>query len=146
MVKLRLLGRRLGGVGGLIKEGDVGAEVFFSFVASTGNDAVGLARKLLRELDVLMPKFFKFRAFFAGVVGLCSSKKVLGDDSADPLSVLRGLKSGEKDVGAAFAIGDSGDGPGEGSVTEDESMVEMVVVGELSEDSDANVDVLSRCT
>jgi hypothetical protein len=41
-------------------------------------------------------------------------------------------------------MGDSGDGPGEGSVTEEESMVEMVVVGELSEDSDANVEVLSR--
>lgn len=40
-----------------------------------------------------------------------------------------------------MATGDSGDTPGDGSVTEDESMVEMVVVGELSEEA---VDVLSR--
>lgn len=146
MVKLRLLGRRLGGVGGLMKDGDAGAEVFFSFFATAGRGAVGLERRLLSEVDVLIPRFFKFLGFFAGVVGLCNSKKVLGEFSDEPLSILRDLKSATKEEGAALAMGDSGDGPGEGSVTEDESIVEMVVVGELSEDSDANVEVLSRCT
>lgn len=40
-----------------------------------------------------------------------------------------------------LGMGDSGEGPGEGSVTEDESMVDIVVVGELSEDA---VELLSR--
>jgi hypothetical protein len=41
--------------------------------------------------------------------------------------------------------GVSGDGPGEGSVIEEESNVETVVVGDDSEDSDADVEMLSRC-
>jgi hypothetical protein len=91
---------------------------------------------------VLMPRFLRFRGFFAGVVGRCSSKKALGDASADGGSVLRDLKSATNDNGAAvFARGDSGDTPGDGSVTDDESMVEMVVVGELSEEV---VELLSR--
>jgi hypothetical protein len=145
MVKLRLLGRLLGGVGGLMKDGDAGADVFFSLFASAGRNPLGAARKLLNEVEVFMPRFFKFRAFFAGVVGLCSSKKVLGEVSDEPVSVLRERKSATKEEGVVFETGDSGDGPGDGSVTEDESMVEMVVVGEESDDSDASVDVLSRC-
>jgi hypothetical protein len=46
--------------------------------------------------------------------------------------------------GMALA-GVSGDGPGDGSVMEEESKVETVVVGEDSEDSEAEVDMLSRC-
>ena len=42
-------------------------------------------------------------------------------------------------------IGDSGDELGEGSDNDDESTVEIVVVGEESVESDACVDVLSRC-
>jgi hypothetical protein len=38
-------------------------------------------------------------------------------------------------------MGDSGEGPGEGSVTDDESIVEIVVVGELSDEA---VELLSR--
>src|SRR4051812_27101269 len=128
MVRLRLLGRLLGGVGGLMNEGDVGAEVFFSLTAREGKNPLGLARKLLSEVEVLMPKFFRFLGFFAGVVGLANSKKVLGEDSVEPVSVRRDLRSATKEEGAVFATGDSGDGPGDGSVTEDESMVEMVVV------------------
>lgn len=140
MVKLRLDGRRLGGVGGLMKEGEGGSELFFSFFSTAGR-AAGFRRRLPSDVDVLIPKFFRFRGFFAGVVGLCSSKKVFGDESCEPLSVLRDRKSATNDEDAALATGDSGDGPGDGSVTEEESMVEIVVVGELSEDV---VDVLSR--
>ena len=42
-------------------------------------------------------------------------------------------------------IGDLGDELGEGSDNDDESTVEIVVVGEESVESDACVDVLSRC-
>lgn len=141
MVKLRFDGRRLGGVGGLMKDGDGGAELFFSFFSMTGSEAVGLVRRLVSEVDVLIPRFFRFRGFFAGVVGRCSSKKVLGEESCGPVSALRDRKSATNEVGAALAMGDSGDGPGDGSVTEEESIVDIVVVGELSEDA---VDVLSR--
>jgi hypothetical protein len=127
-----------------MKDGDVGAEVFLSLFTRSGSEPVGAARRLLSDVDVLMPRFFRFLGFFAGVVGLCSSKNVFGEESDELVSVLRDRKSATKDEGVALAIGDSGDGPGEGSVTEDESMVDIVVVGELSDDSDANVEVLSR--
>lgn len=44
-----------------------------------------------------------------------------------------------------MVTGDSGDDEGEGSVNEDESAVEIVVVGEESVDSEACVDVESQC-
>lgn len=89
-----------------------------------------------------MPRFFKFRAFFAGVVGLCNSKNALGDESPELVSGLRERKSATKDEDAAvLASGDSGEAPGEGSVTDDESIVDIVVVGELSEEA---VELLSR--
>lgn len=146
IVKLRFDGLLLGGVGGLMKDGEAGAEGFFSLGATTGRVEVAVHRRLPRELAVLIPRFFRFRAFFAGVTGLASSKKVVGEFSDEPLSVLLDLKSATKDDGAIFAEGDSGDGPGDISVAEELSMVEMVVVGELSSDSDARVDVLSRWT
>lgn len=140
MVKLRFDGRRLGGVGGFMNKGDGGAELFFSFFSTAGSDAVGFNRRLPSEDDVLMPRFFRFRGFLAGVVGLASSKNVLGEASWEPASVRRERKSATKEAVAGLAMGDSGDGPGEGSVTDDESMVDMVVVGELSDEA---VDVLS---
>lgn len=141
MVRLRFEGRLLGGVGGLMKDGDAGAEGFFSFLSTTSVEAFWAVRRFPSEEEVLMPRFFKFRGFLAGVVGLASSKKVFVLGSCDGLSVLRDRKSATKEVEAVFATGDSGDCPGDGSVTVEESMVEMVVVGELSEEA---VDVLSR--
>ena len=44
-----------------------------------------------------------------------------------------------------MVIGDSGEELGEGSDNEDESTVEIVVVGDESVESDACVDVLARC-
>lgn len=135
MVRLRLDGRLLGGVGGLMNSGEGGAELVFSLLG-TG------PRRLVRDVVVLMPRFFRFRAFFAGVVGLCSSKKALGEESPGLVSGRRARKSAMKDeVAAVLASGDSGEGPGDGSVTDDESIVEMVVVGELSEEA---VELLSR--
>jgi hypothetical protein len=141
MVRLRLEGRRLGGVGGFMKSGEGGAELFLSLGGTTTMGAGVWARKLLSDEAVLIPKLLMFRAFFAGVVGLCNSKKAFGEESPEAASLLD-LKSATNEEGAAvLARGDSGDGPGDGSVTEDESMVDMVVVGELSEDV---VELLSR--
>jgi hypothetical protein len=42
-------------------------------------------------------------------------------------------------------IGDSGDELGEGSDSEEESTVDMVVVGDESVESEVCVEVLSRC-
>lgn len=124
-----------------MKEGEGGSELFFSAFPTAGRAAAGFSRRLPKDVEVLIPRFLRFRGFFAGVVGLCSSKKVFGDESWEPLSILLDRKSATNDVDAVFATGDSGDGPGDGSVTDDESMVEIVVVGELSEDV---VELLSR--
>jgi hypothetical protein len=51
----------------------------------------------------------------------------------------------EKADSGMMVIGDSGDVLGDLSVIEAESTVETVVVGDESFDSDADVDVLSRC-
>ena len=141
IVKLKFDGRLRGGVGGLMKRGDGGAELFFSLLAGAARAAGAWARRLVSEVVVLIPRFFKFRAFFAGVVGRCNSKKLPVDDVPSAVSGLRALKSAAKEWFMILGMGDSGEGPGEGSVTEDESMVEIVVVGELSEDA---VELLSR--
>jgi hypothetical protein len=141
IVRLRFEGRLLGGVGGLINSGEGGAELFLSLLTTPIGAGVW-PRRLVREVVVLMPRFFKFRAFFAGVVGLCNSKKALGDESPGLVSGLRDRKSATKEEEAAvLANGDSGEAPGDGSVTEEESIVEMVVVGELSDEA---VELLSR--
>ncbi len=51
----------------------------------------------------------------------------------------------EKEDKGTKVTGDSGDELGEGSDRDDESTVDMVVVGDESVESDACVDVLSRC-
>lgn len=99
IVKLRFDGLRLGGVGGLMNNGDGGAELFFSFGATAMGAGVW-ARRLPRDEAVLMPRFLRFRGFFAGVVGRCSSKKVFEAASPDDCSVLRERKSATNDKGA----------------------------------------------
>src|SRR5947209_1002329 len=51
----------------------------------------------------------------------------------------------ENEERGTIVTGDSGDDEGEGAVNEEESAVEMVVVGEESVDSEVCVDVESRC-
>jgi len=68
MVKPRLLGFLLGGVGGLTKEGEPGAENVDSFFTS-GKDAEEAARPVFNKLDVFTARFFRFLGFLAGVVG-----------------------------------------------------------------------------
>jgi hypothetical protein len=50
-----------------------------------------------------------------------------------------------KDDRGTRVMGDSGEELGEGSDNEDESTVDIVVVGEESVESDVCVDVLSQC-
>lgn len=143
IVRLRFEGLRLGGVGGLMNNGDGGAELFFSFGATAMGAGV-CARRLLSDDVVLIPRFLRLRGFFAGVVGRCSSKKVPDDESPDGWSVLLDLKSATNDEGArVLPSGDSGETPGDGSVTDEESMVDMVVVGELSEEAVELLSLLS---
>ena len=132
IVRLRFDGRLRGGVGGLMKRGDGGAELFFSASAGAGAAAGPWARRFVREVVVLMPRFFRLRAFLAGVVGRANSKKLCADKTPSEVSGLRALKSEAKEWFEILGKGDSGEGPGEGSVTDEESMVDMVVVGELS--------------
>jgi hypothetical protein len=51
----------------------------------------------------------------------------------------------ENDDSGKIVTGDSGEELGDGSVNAEESAVDIVVVGDESVDSDACVDVLSRC-
>lgn len=51
----------------------------------------------------------------------------------------------ENDDNGTSVIGDSGDELGDGSDNEEESTVDIVVVGDDSVESDACVDVLSLC-
>lgn len=134
IVRLRFDGRLRGGVGGLMKRGDGGAELLFSASAGAGAAAGPWARRFVREVVVLMPRFFRLRAFLAGVVGRANSKKLCADKTPSEVSGLRALKSEAKEWFEILGKGDSGEGPGEGSVTDEESMVDMVVVGELSEE------------
>lgn len=137
MVRPRLLGLRLGGVGGFMNVGEAGAEVL-SILPASGKEAVETARPKGNAPVVLTAKFFRLRAFLAGVAGCCISKS-----GALPDSILRkpGVSITTED-GETVVAGDSGEGPGERSVVDAESVVLIVVVGEESE-SDAEVDVLS---
>lgn len=87
-------------------------------------------------------RFFKFRAFFAGVAGRCISKKgsVRVRSGGVNLAASPIVERGEMFVEA----GVSGEVPGEDSVMDAESIVDTVVVGDESDDSDAEVDVLFR--
>jgi hypothetical protein len=51
----------------------------------------------------------------------------------------------ENEERGIIVMGDSGEDDGDGSVKEDESVVEIVVVGDESVDSEACVDVESLC-
>jgi hypothetical protein len=137
MVKLMFPIFRRGGVGGLTKAGDAGADVLSW---SAGGGAVEMARPRLYEAEVLTARFFKFRGLFAGVTGLWVS--TVGSDKASDFKGSSDVKR-EAFMAKLSDWGDCGDGPGEGSVMDDESK-EAVVVGEDSVESEAEVEVLFR--
>ena len=117
-VSPRLLGFRLGGVGGLTKDG----EVFILLDGGSGKLVVEAARAECRE--VLTARFLRLRPFLGGGC-FCSSKN--GLLSSD----VRGRSMPTAEV---VGGGDSGDEPGDGSVALESSIVEMVVVGDESLD------------
>jgi hypothetical protein len=131
--KLSRLGFRLPfSVGGFINDGEEGSEVW--------------------KLSILE---FKFRARLLGFFGLRGDGEVIGRSSfrgkqALLLSIFKLWKGSKRNVdpenedSGTKVIGDSGEELGEGSDKEEESTVEIVVVGEESVESEACVDVLSR--
>jgi hypothetical protein len=129
---------RRGGVGGLTNAGAAGIEIWLEAVGLNG--AVANARPRLYDPAVLTARPLRFRGFFDGADDFCISKKGnLVDSDLTMSSPLNREASITNDMGA----GVSGEGPGEGSVMEEESR-ETVVVGEDSADSEAEVEVLSR--
>ena len=117
-VRPRLLGFRLGGVGGFTNEGEIIGEESMLLGAGNGKLVVEAARPGCRL--VLTARFFKLRPFLGGGC-FCNSKN--GRLSSD----VRGLPPAKLAGG-----GDSGDEPGDGSVALESSTVEIVVVGEDS--------------
>jgi hypothetical protein len=123
-------------VGGLIKEGDEGAD---DWNAST-------------------PGVLRFKARLLGFLNLRGDGDVMGRSSPKGTRMLSTISRrlneskppgpnvdpGNEDKGTSVT-GDSGEELGEGSESEEESKVEIVVVGDESVESEACVDVLSWC-
>lgn len=131
--KLKILGFFLAFKGGgLIKEGEDGSEV---------NSSI-LGRRLRARL---------LGFFFLGEGEVIGRSMVIGGGRVSISPIFRFWKESSpkedpvnEDSGTSV-IGDSGDELGDGSDSEDESAVDTVVVGEESVESDACVEVLSRC-
>jgi hypothetical protein len=128
---------RFGGVGGFTNNGDVGAEVCFCGSGFIGAVASDLPR--LYAAEVLTARFFRFLPRLAGVLGL---RSVGGRTRVSVVPFSAGVNR-EASIAKFIEAGDCGEGPGEGSVIEEESK-DTVVVGEDSVDSDAEVEVLFR--
>lgn len=151
MVSPSLLGFRFGGLGGTMNEGDAGAEIGCEDstteaveMASLGSCAPGLV-----VVDMFKERFFMFRIFLPGDSGRVRPGRGRSEPGGDSIPLFSGnwlvnLKD-LKDVRGAIETADSGDELGEGSVTDEESSVEIVVVGDESVDSEFTVEVLSRC-
>jgi hypothetical protein len=97
---------------------------------------------------ILSERPFVFRGFLPGELGTVVQfvSGLGGGCPPTPNSSVDGRPEGfeAKEDKGTISMGDSGDDEGDGSVTEDESAVEMVVVGEDSLDPGADVDVLPR--
>lgn len=118
--------------GGLIKEGEDGSDV---------NSSI-LGRRLRARL---------LGFFFLGEGEVIGRSTVIGGGLVSISPIFKFWKESRpnedpvnEDNGTSVT-GDSGDELGDGSESEDESTVDTVVVGEESVESDAWVEVLSRC-
>jgi hypothetical protein len=132
-----MLGFFLGfGIGGFTNEGDTGAEVCWGSPNPGSFSANPFAFLGLRGLGEVMGRSY------VTVPKDCStgwSDIVRSSRECIPKVVP------EKDDRGIIVTGDSGDELGDGSVNEEESAVDIVVVGEESVDSEAFVEALSRC-
>jgi hypothetical protein len=148
MVKPKLVNFRRGGVGGFTNTGDTDAGALSIAVticegAEGAEGAEVTARpKEYVAVAVSTARFLRLRAFFAGVAGRCISKKGSVLDLSGGLN--RDASAMPDNEEMLEEPGVSGEVPGEDSVIEEESIVDTVVVGEESEDSDADVDSLFR--
>jgi len=144
MVKPKLLNFRRGGVGGFTNTGEgAGALSIAVSICEAAKGAVVTARfKEYVAVAVSTARFLRLRAFFAGVAGRCISKKGSVLDLSGGLN--RDASAMPDNEEMLEEPGVSGEVPGEDSVMEEESIVDTVVVGEESEDSDADVDELFR--
>lgn len=133
MVKPKLLGFRRGGGGGLTKDGERTGAVASGWIWS-GRLVVDAARGPC--LEVLTARFLRFRPFLGGGC-FCSSKY-----GAVLSSAVRGLSMPTAKV---VGGGDSGDDPGDGSVAEESSTVETVLIGEDSFEPVVFVESLKLC-
>jgi hypothetical protein len=127
----------LGGVGGLTNAGLAGADVLSGPSAFSG--VVEIARPKLYAAAVLTARFLRLRPRFPGVAGLGTST---GTISESGFELLRAVNR-EASMAKFMLDGDCGEGPGDGSVIDEESN-DIVVVGEESAESDAEVDVELR--
>jgi hypothetical protein len=133
VLRLRILGFLLAFEGGgLIKEGEDGSEVNVSRVGRR------LSARLLGFLGFLGEGEVIGRSTVS--CGGLSNSPIFrlwkeSNPNDDPVNDDSGMR----------VIGDSGDELGDGSDNEDESTVDIVVVGEESVESEACVEVLSRC-
>ena len=141
------LGFLFGGFGGTMKDGDEGAVIGRE---QSPNAAVLICRGggggvPLVCATTFNERFFVLRAFLPGESGrlLYPGGGLVGEhierSSADEIPHL--LE--EKDERGSIEIGDSGDEPGDVSAMEDESTVEIVVVGDESAEAEVEVEVLS---
>lgn len=139
-VKPRWLGRLRGGRGGFMVEGDGGAdcsslaaEAVLIRNAGGGSGRVGAA--------MFNDRFLVLRGLLAGETGPFGPNKGLrggGDNVGASTARCRGIgtvlaRTGPKGMAGG---GDSGEEPGDESVTDGESTVETVVVGEESVEAD----------
>lgn len=132
-----------------MNDGDTGAEkarVWFALLLlETPNRGNGDPNACLLEPLVLSDRFFVFRIFLLGEPARLNPARCGGGPAGKlswliTLSSLTGedVFSDEKDESGNDKVGDSGDELGDGSVSV-ESRVDIVVVGDESEDSDLKV-------
>ena len=151
IVSPSLLGFLVGGLGGTINEGDAGAEIGCddSTAEAVETPSLGSCAPDLVDVDMFKERFFMFRTFLPGDSGRVRPGRGRSEPGGDSIPPFSGDwpvdRKDRKDERGGIETADSGDELGEGSVTDEESNVEMVVVGEESVDSELTVEVLSRC-
>jgi hypothetical protein len=134
VLRLSWLGFRfMAGILGLMKDGDEGSDTsdeLFVVVLPNGGwiDRPFMLRGRRGDGEVMGRSKLGSSAPFTGAMDGRPPKVVAGKDE-------RGIR----------LMGESGDDEGDGSDSGDESVVERVVVGEESADSEACVEVLSWC-
>lgn len=147
MVRPRLLGFRFGagGGGGNMNAGEFGADIDLGLTPCIdGSTPVGWARAIPPGGGTFRDKFFAFRAFLLGDID-CGEElpvHVGGTIVSCSVELLPIVFDEKSDKGSIAVIGEFVSEPVSVSALED-SVVDIVVVGEELLDDEAEVDVLS---